>query len=114
MLQKQINRLRRKVRVRAKIAGTKECPRLSVFRSSTHIYAQLIDDVAGVTLAHASDILVKWSLSKTERAQKVGQEIAEKAKALKLEKVVFDRGGFLYHGRVKALADSAREGGLVF
>ena len=105
-------RAKRQVRVRAKISGTPECPRLNVFRSSKHIYAQLIDDVNGVTLAAAS------SLSKgfegKEGARKVGQLIAEAAKAKGIENVVFDRAGYLYHGRVQELADGARESGLKF
>lgn len=113
MLQKQINRLRRKARVRSQISGTAETPRLSVFRSGTHIYAQLVDDVAGKTLASANDLKAKKA-AKIEKASSVGSEIAKAAKDLKISKVVFDRGGFLYQGRVKALADAAREGGLQF
>lgn len=113
MLQKQINRLRRKARVRSKIAGTAMVPRLSIFRSETHIYAQLIDDDNGVTLAAANDLKIE-SGTKTEKSVKVWEEIAKKAKDLKITEIVFDRGGFSYHGRVKALADSARNGGLKF
>lgn len=113
MLQKQATRLRRQQRVRAKISGSAARPRLNVFRSNANIYAQLIDDDAGVTLAAVSDIK-ETSGTKMERAQKIGAEIAEKAKTLKIKEVVFDRGGFLYHGRVKALADSARGAGLTF
>jgi large subunit ribosomal protein L18 len=104
-------------RIRAKIAGTAQKPRLSVFRSNAEIYAQLIDDDNGVTLASASSRdkdLVAQKVPKTEKSKLVGQAIARKAKDLGLEHVVFDRGGNLYHGRVKALADGAREGGLVF
>ena len=115
MLQKQVNRLRRKARVRSQISGTAKCPRLSVFRSATHIYAQLVDDEAGKTLGSASDLKIDAKkITKTELAKQVGSQIAEAAKGLKIKQVVFDRGGFAYHGRVKALADSAREGGLQF
>ena len=104
-------------RIRAKIAGTAQKPRLSVFRSNTEIYVQLIDDDNAVTLASASskdkDIKAQ-SGTKTEKSKLVGQAIARKAKELGLENVVFDRGGNLYHGRVKQLAEGAREGGLVF
>ena len=104
-------------RIRAKIAGTATKPRLSVFRSNTDIYCQLIDDVNGVTLAAASskekDIKAQAG-SKVEKSKLVGQSLARKAKELGIENVVFDRGGNLYHGRVKAVADGAREGGLVF
>ena len=104
-------------RIRAKIAGTAKKPRLSVFRSNTEIYVQLIDDDNAVTLAAASskDKEVKaQSGNKTEKSKMVGQAIARKAKELGIEAVVFDRGGNLYHGRVKAIADGAREGGLIF
>ena len=104
-------------RIRAKIAGTAKKPRLSVFRSNTEIYAQLIDDDNGVTVAAASsrekDIKAQ-SGTKTDKSKLVGQAIARKAKELGIEAVVFDRGGNLYHGRVKQLAEGAREGGLVF
>jgi len=104
-------------RIRAKIAGTAQKPRLSVFRSNSEIYAQLIDDDNAVTLAAASSRdkdIVAQKTPKTEKGKLVGQAIARKAKELGLENVVFDRGGNLYHGRVKAVADGAREGGLVF
>lgn len=114
MLQKQLNRLRRKARVRSQISGSAEKPRLSVFRSGAHIYAQLIDDVAGKTLGAASDLKADSKTTKTQRAATVGATIAEAAKGLKIKEVVFDRGGFSYHGRVKALADAARDGGLKF
>ena len=113
-------RKRRHVRVRAKVSGTAERPRLNVFRSSAHIYAQVIDDVAGRTLVSASDLedeVVQKAgdgAAKTARATAVGQTIAERAKAAGIDSVTFDRGGFLYHGRVKAVADGAREGGLKF
>lgn len=114
---KEYRRLRIKLRIRKVINGTSERPRLSVFRSNKQIYAQLIDDQAGQTLAAASSgekgILEKKS-TKTEKAKMVGQLIAERAKENGLEAVVFDRGGYLYHGRIKALAEAAREGGLKF
>jgi large subunit ribosomal protein L18 len=104
-------------RIRAKVMGTAQKPRLSVFRSNKEIYAQLIDDDASVTVAAASsrekDIVAQKG-NKTEKSKLVGQSIARKAKELGIEAVVFDRGGNLYHGRVKAVADGAREGGLVF
>ena len=109
-------RLKRHKRVRAKISGTPEMPRLNVFRSEANIYAQVIDDVNGVTLASASslDKAFEGAGSNCEAAKKVGQMVAERAKAKGIETVVFDRGGYLYHGRVKALAEGAREGGLKF
>lgn len=110
----QNNRIRRHVRVRGKISGTVARPRLAVFRSSEHIYAQLIDDEKRVTLASASDSGIKEKVTKTEKAKLVGQSIAAAAKAAKIKKVVFDRGGFSYHGRIQALADAARAGGLQF
>lgn len=114
MLQKQLNRLRRKARVRSQISGSAKRPRLSVFRSGAHIYAQLIDDVNGKTLASASDLKAEGKTTKTEKAAGVGITLAEAAKGLKIKEVVFDRGGFAYHGRVKALAEAARKGGLKF
>lgn len=99
--------------IRNKITGTSETPRLSVFRSNKAIYGQLIDDVNGVTIASASST-GKATGTKSDVAKAVGQELAEKAKAKNIEAVIFDRGGYLYHGRVKALADGAREGGLKF
>ena len=105
-------RLRRHLRVRKKISGTPECPRLNVFRSNAHINAQVIDDVNGVTLAAASSVDMK--LENVEAAAKVGAEVAKRALAKNIEKVVFDRGGYIYHGRVKALAEAAREAGLKF
>ena len=109
-------RLKRHRRVRAKISGTPERPRLKVYRSTKHIYAQLIDDVNGVTLASASsmDKDFEGTGGNTEAARKVGTMIAERALAKNITEVVFDRGGYLYHGRVKELADGAREGGLKF
>jgi large subunit ribosomal protein L18 len=104
-------------RIRAKISGTAQKPRLSVFRSNTEIYCQLIDDVNAVTLAAASSRdkdIVAQKVVKAEKGKFVGQAIARKSKELGIETVVFDRGGNLYHGRVKAVAEGAREGGLVF
>ncbi|HOX96962.1 MAG TPA: 50S ribosomal protein L18 [bacterium] len=113
--QKQALRARRHRRVRARVSGTVSAPRLCVFRGLRTVYAQLIDDSKGVTLASAySKELKDFKGTKTEEAMALGKLIAEKAKALKIEAVVFDRGGYLYHGRVKALADGAREGGLKF
>ena len=106
-------RERRKKRIRAKIFGTATAPRLSVFKSNAHISVQLIDDDKGVTLAASHSKLVKGK-TLTEKAKAVGIDIAEKAKVKKISKAVFDRGGFSYTGKVKAVADGAREGGLVF
>ena len=110
------NKLRKKrhARVINRISGTAECPRLNVFRSNTHIYAQLIDDVAGVTLASASSNEESISGTKVEQATAVGKLIAERGAEKGLKAVVFDRGGYIYHGRVKALAEAARENGLEF
>ena len=112
------NKLRKKRhnRIRRKISGTAECPRLNVFRSNKNIYAQLIDDVEGVTLASASteDTNVSKDDSKVEQSATVGKLLAERAKENDIVKVVFDRGGYQYHGRVKALAEAARENGLEF
>lgn len=106
---------RRAVRVRSKVRGTAERPRLSVFRSNKAIWAQVIDDRSGRTLASAASTHVtEKGLSKADQAAKVGQLLAERAKAAGIERVVFDRGPYLYHGRVKALADGARQGGLDF
>ncbi|MBW5449160.1 50S ribosomal protein L18 [Cohnella sp. CFH 77786] len=112
-------RLKRHLRVRKKISGTTARPRLSVFRSSKHIYAQLIDDVSGTTLASASTVDKELAGQvgnggNVEAARKVGELIAQRAKAKGYESVVFDRGGYLYHGRIQALADAAREAGLQF
>lgn len=107
--------LKRHRRIRGKISGTAERPRLSIFRSNKNIYAQLIDDVAGVTLASASTLDENVSdATKVEQAAAVGKAIAEAAKAKNISTVVFDRSGYLYHGRVQALADAARENGLDF
>ena len=110
-------RERRHLRIRRKVSGTTERPRLAVFRSLSHIYAQVIDDTAGHTLAAASTLdpsLRNEQLTKTELAGRVGSLIAERAQAAGVTRVVFDRGGFQYHGRVKALAGGARAGGLEF
>jgi large subunit ribosomal protein L18 len=110
-------RQRRHRRVRVRVHGTPERPRLAVFRSINHIYAQVIDDEAGTTLAAASDIekdLREGAEPKSSAAQKVGALVAQRAKEKGITAVVFDRGGFRYHGRVKALANAAREAGLVF
>ena len=113
---KKAMRLHRHVRVRGKISGTPECPRLNVFRSNANIYAQLIDDVNGVTLAAASTLEKEFegATGNCEAAKKVGQILAERAKEKGIEQVVFDRGGYIYHGRVAALAEGAREAGLKF
>lgn len=110
-------RVRRHARVRKAVQGTAERPRLSVFRSNRHIHAQVIDDRSGRTIAAASTLetdLGAGSSSSIDAASKVGARVAERAKAAGVERVVFDRGGFLYHGRVAALADAAREAGLEF
>ena len=106
-------RIRRHVRVRKNVSGTKEMPRLNVFRSNKAIYAQVIDDVAGTTLVSSSTLELKIKNGgNIEAAKAVGKDVAEKCKKAKINKVVFDRGGYLYHGRVAALADAAREAGL--
>lgn len=109
-------RHKRHKRVRAKISGTPACPRLNVFRSGTNIYAQVIDDVAGVTLAAASSLEKDFQAEGTKKdaAKQVGMNIAARAKAKGVTTVVFDRGGYVYHGRVQALAEGARAGGLQF
>lgn len=109
-------RIRRHKRVRNKISGTPECPRLSVFRSNTGVYAQIIDDIKGVTLVSAStlDKDVKNKHANKEAAKEVGTLIAKRAQEKKISNVVFDRGGYIYHGVVKELAEAAREGGLKF
>lgn len=116
MINKNIKRearIRRHARVRKTISGTKEMPRLNVFRSNKAIYAQVIDDISGTTLASSSSLELKIKNGgNIEAAKAVGKDIAEKCKKAKISKVVFDRGGYLYHGRVAALADSAREAGL--
>ena len=107
-------RERIKAHIRHRVSGTAEKPRMTVFRSNTQIYVQLIDDVNGKTLASASSVGLKDKIAKKEQAAKVGTLAAEAAKAAGIKEVVFDRNGYLYHGRVKQLADAAREGGLKF
>jgi large subunit ribosomal protein L18 len=119
MAMQMVGRERRKFRIRRKISGTPERPRLTVFRSAKHIYAQVVDDVAGTTLAHASTLSrdVRGAIddaTKSDAAKKVGAAIAKLLLAKGIDKVVFDRNGYLYHGRVRALADAAREAGLKF
>ena len=111
---RQVKRLKRHQRVRVNVSGTKERPRLAVYRSLNHVYAQLIDDAGNHTMAAASTVALKAKGNGVEEAAEVGKEIAAKAKAAGVRTVVFDRGGFLYHGRIKALADAAREAGLEF
>ena len=114
-ISKNEERLRRHVRVRRKISGTPECPRLNVFRSNAHIHAQVIDDVNGKTLAAASSVALKLENGgNIAAAEAVGAEIAKKALEAGINEVVFDRGGYVYHGRVKALAEAARAAGLKF
>jgi large subunit ribosomal protein L18 len=116
-LDKNATRRKRHARVRAKLSGTAARPRLNVFRSNQHIYAQLIDDVNGVTIASASTMEKDFGLESTsnlEAAQKVGELVAKRAVEKGFTSIVFDRGGYLYHGRIKALADTARENGLEF
>ena len=115
-INKNAMRLKRHIRVRGKISGTPECPRLNVFRSNANIYAQIIDDVNGVTLVSANTLEKDFegATGNVEAAKKVGAALAERAKAKGIEQVVFDRGGYVYHGRVAALAEGAREGGLDF
>ena len=115
-INKKAMRLKRHVRVRGKVSGTPERPRLNVFRSNANIYAQIIDDVNGVTLVSANTLEKEFegAAGNCEAAKKVGTVLAERAKAKGIEQVVFDRGGYVYHGRVAALAEGAREGGLQF
>lgn len=114
MINKVERRQRIKLRIRNKVSGTNKKPRMSVFRSNAQIYVQLIDDENGKTLAAASSLGLKEKMTKTEQAAKVGSLIAQKAKEAGITEVVFDRNGYLYHGRVKQLAEAAREGGLKF
>lgn len=115
MINKRIKRVKRHIRVRKKITGTEKVPRLVVFRSNKHIYAQVINDANGETIVAASDQkLAKVKVSKVELAKKVGLNLANLARKKNIKNVVFDRAGYKYHGRVKALADGAREGGLNF
>jgi large subunit ribosomal protein L18 len=112
---KNAERLRRHTRVRTKVSGTPERPRLNVFRSNAHIHVQIIDDVAGVTLCSASSVELKLAKGgNIEAAKTVGTEIAKRALKANIKEVVFDRGGYIYHGRVQAVADAARAAGLVF
>lgn len=112
---KNVSRKRRHARVRSKVSGTASCPRLCVYRSNKNIEAQIIDDVKKVTLVASSSMSLKLENgSNIEAASKVGADLAAKAKAKKIKKVVFDRSGYIYHGRVKALAEAAREAGLEF
>ena len=119
MAMKIVGRERRKLRIRKKVSGTQERPRLSVFRSAKHIYAQVIDDVSGQTLAYASSLSkdLKGTLeedSKVDAAKKVGALIGKICKSKKIDQVVFDRNGYLFHGRIQALAQAARDAGLDF
>ena len=111
---RRASRARRHFRLRKKVVGTAERPRLVVTRSARHLYVQLVDDARGVTLASASTFKLAGEGDKTAQARKVGTLLAERAKAAGITSVVFDRGGYQYHGRVAALADAAREGGLEF
>jgi large subunit ribosomal protein L18 len=119
MAMQVVGRERRRLRIRRKISGTGERPRLSVFRSAKHIYAQVVDDAAGATVAHASTLSRSTretigESTKLDAAKQVGHAIAKLLLAKGIDKVVFDRSGYLYHGRVRALADAAREAGLKF
>ena len=114
MTTKELRRIKIKRRVRKNISGTAACPRLTVFRSNKQIYAQVINDLTGNTLAVASSLAIKDKVAKKEQAAKVGELIAQKAKEAGVEAVIFDRNGYLYHGRVRELADAARKGGLKF
>lgn len=112
--ERKANRLKKKIRIRKTVMGTDERPRLVVFRSSGHMYAQVVNDITGTTLAAASSLKVKDVTKGMDQAKKVGLEVAKAALSKNIKNVVFDRNGFIYHGRVKALADAAREGGLNF
>jgi len=114
MLNKLIHRIRRHKRIRSKLKGTVDVPRVSVFKSNRHIYVQLIDDVNSKTLVSANDVTSKIKGSKTDVSVKLAGTVVELAKKVGIVKVVFDRGGFKYHGRIKALADKMREAGLQF
>lgn len=113
---KDLRRQKIRYRIRKKVSGTAARPRLSIFRSNRFIYAQLIDDLKGHTLiaSSSSEFVANSTMSKVEEARQTGKKLAEKALAAGISNVVFDRGGYLYHGRVKSLADGAREGGLIF
>jgi len=112
MISKVSRRLKIKQRVRAKISGTPETPRMTVFRSNKQIYVQVIDDKSGKTLVSASSLKMEEKVNKKEQAAKVGEEVAKKAVEAGITRVVFDRNGYLYHGRVKEVAEAARKGGL--
>ena len=114
MSKKIARRLKIKASIRTKVSGTAERPRLTVFRSNSQIYAQVIDDLKGATLASASSLAIKDKMTKSEKAAEVGKLIAAAAQKAGVTEVVFDRNGYLYHGRVKSLADAAREAGLKF
>ena len=114
MTTKLERRIKIKYRVRNKVSGTAECPRFTVFRSNRGIYAQIVDDLSGRTLASASSLGFKEKSTKIEQAGKVGEIIAKKAQETGVTSVVFDRNGYLYHGRIKCVADAARKGGLKF
>ena len=111
---KNLMRIKRHRKIRQNLSGTETAPRLCVFRSNSAIYAQIIDDTKGVTLVSSSSLELKIKNNNLEAAAAVGKDIAEKAKKAKIKTAVFDRGGYIYHGRVKALADAARENGLEF
>lgn len=111
---RKVNRVKKKTRIRKIVKGTDERPRLCVFRSNSEIYAQIINDMNGKTLASFSSLKLDGKVSGKDQAKQVGVEIAKAAKSVNLENVVFDRNGYVYHGRVKSLADGAREGGLNF
>jgi len=111
---KNVGRLKRHARIRKNLSGTSTTPRLNIFRSNTNIYAQIIDDEKGVTLVSASSLEMKLNGSNIENAKKVGTEIAKRALEKGITEVVFDRGGYQYHGKVESLADAAREAGLKF
>jgi len=114
MTTKETRRIRIKRSIRSRISGSSECPRLTVFRSNRQVYAQVIDDTTGRTLAAASSLKLSGKATKKEIAAKVGTLIAQNAKEAGIQAVVFDRNGYLYHGRIKELADAARNGGLKF
>lgn len=114
MLQKHTNRIKRHKRLRSKLRGTQEIPRVSVYRSNQHTYIQFIDDIAGKTLLSMNDVTAKLKGSKSEVASQLAAKAAEAAHKIGIEKIVFDRGGFKYHGRVKILAEALREAKLVF
>ena len=114
MIEKSERRIRIKAHIRHKVTGTAQRPRLTVFRSNTQIYVQVIDDVNGVTMASASSLGLKEKVTKTEQAAKVGTMVAKVAQEAGVTNVIFDRNGYLYHGRVKQLAEAARVGGLKF